>query len=115
MTIQTLTRGNTFVVQPIGDVSLLTAIEFESLLTGAMQDGMIRMVFDCSELTHISSDGLRVLLRTLTSLRALHGSAALVGLREEVRSIFIAGGFFPLLEEFATVDDAIGAMDSDEE
>jgi len=115
MTIQTFTRGNTFIVQPIGDVSLLTAVEFESQLTAAMQDGMIRMVFDCSALTHISSDGLRVLLRTLKSLRALHGNAALVGLRDDVRGIFVAGGFFALLEEFATVDDAISAMDSDEE
>ena len=115
MTIQTINRGNTFIVQPMGDVSLHAAAEFESLLTAAIEDGMTRMVFDCSGLTHISSDGLRVMLRTLKTLRSLHGNAALVGLSEEVRRIFEASGFFALLEEFSTVDGAISAMDSDME
>lgn len=115
MTIQTITRGNTLVVQPVGDLSSHTAVEFESLLTAAIEDGMTRMVFDCSELTHISSDGLRVMLGTLKSLRALHGDASLVALSEEIHGIFSAGGFFALLEEFETVDEAIRAMDSDDE
>jgi anti-anti-sigma factor len=68
------------------------------------------MVFDCSDLTHISSDGLRVVLKTLRRLREADGRAVLAGAGDNVRSVLEAGGFLALLSEFDTPDSAVQAL-----
>lgn len=110
MPIQSESHGDLFVVRPQGDVSKPAAAELDELLGAAIDDGARLMVFDCSDLTHISSDGLRVVLRTLRRLREADGRAALAGAGDQVRSVLEAGGFFALLDEFDTPDIAVQAL-----
>jgi anti-anti-sigma factor len=110
MTIQSELHGDLFVVRPQGDVSKSVAAELDELLDTAMDDGARLMVFDCSDLTHISSDGLRVVLKTLRRLRDADGKAALAGAGDKVRSVLEAGGFLALLGEFDTPDSAMQAL-----
>ena len=86
------------------------AAELDELLDTAIDDGARLMVFDCSELTHISSDGLRVVLKSLRRLREADGKAALAGAGDKVRSVLEVGGFLALLDEFDTTDDAVQAL-----
>ena len=108
MSLQTESRGDAFIVRPHGLLSMDVAHEMEELLEMAFDDGLRRVIFDFSELTRISSDGLRVILKSLRRLREIGGTAALAGVGEQVRSVMAAGGFFALLAEFDTVDDALG-------
>ncbi len=110
MTIQSELHGDLFVVRPQGDVSKTVAAELDELLDSAMDDGARLMVFDCSDLTHISSDGLRVVLKTLRRLRDADGKAALAGAGDKVRSVLEAGGFLALLDEFDTAELAVQAL-----
>ena len=110
MTIQSELHGDLFVVRPQGDVSKTVAAELDELLDSAMDDGARLMVFDCSDLTHISSDGLRVVLKTLRRLRDADGKAALAGAGDKVRSVLEAGGFLALLGEFDTAELAVQAL-----
>lgn len=110
MTIQSELHGDLFVVRPQGDVSKSVAAELDELLDAAIDDGARLMVFDCSDLTHISSDGLRVVLKTLRRLREADGRAVLAGAGDNVRSVLEAGGFLALLSEFDTPDSAVQAL-----
>lgn len=110
MTIQSEFHGDLCVIRPEGDVSGQVAAELDELLDAAIDDGARLMVFDCSGLTHISSDGLRVLLKTLRRLRDTDGKAALAGAGDKVRSVLEAGGFLSLLDEFDTSDTAMQVL-----
>ena len=110
MTIQSESHGDLFVIRPEGDVSKPVAAELDELLDAAIDDGARLMVFDCSGLTHISSDGLRVLLKTMRRLRDTDGKATLAGAGDKVRSVLEAGGFLALLDEFETSDSAVQAL-----
>lgn len=112
MTIQSESHGNLFVVRPQGEVSKPVAAELDELLDTAIDEGARLMVFDCSDLTHISSDGLRVVLKTLRRLRDANGKAALAGAGDKVRSVLEAGGFLALLDEFETPGTAMQALTS---
>lgn len=108
MTLQTESRGNAFIVRPHGVLSIDMANEMDGLLEEAMDDGLRRVIFDFSELTRISSDGLRVILKSLRCLRELGGTAALAGVGEQVRSVLTVGGFFALMDEFSSIESAVG-------
>lgn len=112
MSLQTESRGNAFIVRPQGVLSIEMANEMDGLLSEAMDDGLQRVIFDCSELTRISSDGLRVILKSLRRLHGLGGNAALTSVGEQVRSVLSVGGFFSLIEEFDSVDAAMGQSHS---
>ncbi len=110
MSIPSELHGNVFVIRPRGDISKLIAAELGDLLAGELDEGTRLIVFDFSNLTHVSSDGLRVMLQILRRLRECEGRAAIVGASEHVYQLLNASGFLALLEEFDSDDDAIDAM-----
>ncbi len=73
MLIQSESHDNLVIVRPHGDISKSAAAELDELLDAAIDDGARLMVFDCSGLSHISSDGLKVLLKTLRRGAQCHG------------------------------------------
>ncbi|NDC10176.1 MAG: anti-sigma factor antagonist, partial [Oxalobacteraceae bacterium] len=56
MLIQSESHENLVIVRPQGDISKSAAAELNELLDTAIDDGARLMVFDCSGLSHISSD-----------------------------------------------------------
>lgn len=110
MPILTEIRDQILIVRPSGNVSKPVAAELEELLRAAIDDGMNYMVFELSGLTQISSEGLRTILNTVKALRDARGLVAIVGLGDQVRGVFEVGGFFALLDEFDTLDEAIDAI-----
>lgn len=107
MSLQTESRETAFIVRPQGVLSIELAKEMDGLLEEALDDGFVRVIFDFSELTRLSSGGLRVILKSLRRLRAIGGMAALAGVGEQVRSVLAVGRFFVLLDEFETVEAAL--------
>lgn len=110
MTIHTEIRDQVLIIRPVGYVSKPVASELEELLSASIDDGITHMVFDLSSLTQISSEGLRAILNTVKLLRASRGLCAIVGLGEQVHGVFEVGGFFTLLDEFESVDEALDAI-----
>ena len=110
MAIHTEMREEVFIVSPSGEFSKTIAAEMRELLSAALDDGVIKMVFDFTGLSHISSDGLRVILESMKKLRNLNGRGAIVGLGDRVRAVFEVGGFFTLLAEFDTIEQPIESI-----
>lgn len=111
MSLQIETRDQTVIVRPTGNVSKPVAGELAELLAAAIDDGARHMVFDFSALTHISSDGLKVILGAVRKLREHRGQVAFAAVSEQVRALLDIGGFLALFDEFDTVDEAVAAGD----
>ena len=59
-------------------------------------DGTI--VLDCSEMTYISSSGLRIFLTIRKAAAAQGGKIIIQGLSNEIRQVFMMTGFLNLFE-----------------
>ena len=56
------------------------------------------LILDCSELTYISSSGLRVFLTLRKAASAAGGRVVIEGLTSEIRQVFMMTGFLQLFE-----------------
>jgi anti-sigma B factor antagonist len=56
------------------------------------------IVLDCSEMTYISSSGLRIFLTLRKAAAEKGGSIVITGLSKEIRSVFMMTGFLQLFE-----------------
>ncbi len=112
MSLQIETRAQIVIVRPTGNVSKPVAGELAELLAAAIDDGARHIVFDFSGLTHISSDGLKVILGAVRRLRECRGQVSFAAVSEQVRALLDMGGFLALFDEYDSVDDAVA--DSDE-
>ncbi len=70
----------------VGRIDSLTAKELEKSLAGEF-DGMTEVIVDASEVSYVSSAGLRVLLAARKSVRG-GATFAIENANEEVRGIF---------------------------
>lgn len=110
MLIQSESHENLVIVRPQGDISKSVAAELNELLDEAIDDGARLMVFDCSGLSHISSDGLKVLLNTLRRLRDTEGRAVLAAASGRVHSVMEASGLMALMQAYDSTEAAIAAL-----
>ena len=110
MSLHIETRAQTAIVRPTGNVSKQVAGELAELLAAAIDDGACHMVFDFTTLTHISSDGLKVILGAVRRIRECHGQVVFAAVGDPVRTLLDIGGFLLLFDEYATVDEAMTAI-----
>ena len=113
MTIHTEIRGQVLIVRPSGDINKMAASELDELLGNAIAEGVTRLVFDFSFLSHISSDGLRVILKAIEEVQSRKGKVVLAEMGEQVRGIFEASGFLGLIREFSDLEVAVNATSAE--
>lgn len=100
LSYEILPRGDSIVVTITGKVDLETAPRFATALDRAAQDGL-RVVVDCSRLTHFDSSGLQVLIRYSRRVRRI----VLVGVHRVVRTLVELVGLqtaFPMYDGLET-------------
>jgi cation diffusion facilitator family transporter/anti-anti-sigma factor len=100
MQVQESQKGTVLVVAPQGRLDASTASEFRKRLSAAIDDGQTRILLDFSDLTNISSAGLRSLLAAAKRLRGGDGQFAICGLRENVASVFKRSEFDAIIKIF---------------
>ena len=91
MEVKQTLEGVKLTVAPVGRIDTLTAPELDSALA---LDGVEELIFDFSEVTYISSAGLRVLLAALKRLGGHPVTVAHVS--PAVREVFDITGFSAL-------------------
>ena len=100
MQIQESRKGAVLVVAAEGRLDASAADEFQGRLAAALDGGETRILLDFSELTYISSAGLRILLVTAKRLKEGGGQFAICGLSDNVASVFKVSGFDTILRIF---------------
>jgi anti-sigma B factor antagonist len=92
LTVRSYASGDTFVVEPTGDLDLSTAGELRATFTDAFEGGYTRLVVLLDGLDFMDSSGLGLLVGALKRARADDGSVELVCSRPFlVRTLKVTG------------------------
>ncbi len=100
------------VLRVSGRVDHQTAPELEKALRAILDSGRHNIVVDLTDVSYISSAGLKVLQATAKSARSalLGGDVRLVGLKPNIKEIFDTIGFSQLFKIYDDALDAVGSF-----
>ena len=93
MEISTKQIKETTLVYLKGKLDALTCSDAETELSKLLDSGCLKMVLDFSELTYISSAGLRILLKTAKQMKAKSGELILGSMKDFIKEVFDVSGF----------------------
>lgn len=110
MDIEQQRDGNVVVVRLSGRLDSSAAPGAEEQLTTAVAGDAPRVAIDMSQLTYVSSAGLRVLLVAAKKVQQQKGKLALGGLADNVREVFAATGFDTIITIAADAAAAVAAV-----
>lgn len=108
VTIRQLDGGVT-AVAVTGELNSRTAPDFQDKLLPLAQPGC-RMLIDMSNVSYMSSAGLRILLLLYRQIDASEGKVVLTGLIEMVRDTMAITGFLDFFEDYKTFDEGLSAL-----
>ena len=103
-------REKSLLVTLNGRLDSATSTSFETQLTGLVAAGQRTVVLDCTELSYLSSAGLRALLVAAKKMKAAEGRLVVAALKDEVREVFELSGFntvFPIYESVAEAEASL--------
>lgn len=86
MEIRTNKNGNEFIVEPVGEINILTAPELDETLKGGIE-GIALLTMDFKECDYVSSAGLRVLLATFKTLKKNKAKMRLINVGENFAEV----------------------------
>jgi anti-anti-sigma factor len=113
MEIKEEKRGEVKIIGLRGRLDVETSPSVEKRLMNVMDQGERRLVFDFSELTYISSSGMRVLIGVARNLHQTNGKVALAALSDYVHEIIKIAGFTNIFSIYPTCDEAVAHLQSD--
>lgn len=82
----------------IGRLDTAAAIEVTKALQPMLDNAGKTLVMDCSEMSYISSSGLRIFLTLRKAAAAAGGKVIVRGMNPDIRQIFMMTGFLNLFE-----------------
>jgi anti-anti-sigma factor len=80
----------------IGDLDNVASPEAARGFEPVFERTDCNVLIDCTELNYISSSGLRILLNLYKHTHANHHWVTLKGMSEDIREVFVLGGFLQL-------------------
>ncbi|MDD4189939.1 MAG: STAS domain-containing protein [Mangrovibacterium sp.] len=101
------TADDIVILSVSGKIDTNTSSEFETEIQSVIDGGGKKILIDCTQLDHISSAGLRVILLAAKKLKRSDGKIVLSSLKEHVKAIFEIAGFSDMLPIAATIDEGI--------
>ena len=100
-------REDYVVVAVEGRMDAVSAPEFESFVSGLIDEGALKIIVDFEGLDYISSAGLRSVLIVAKKIQGKNGEILVVSLRDTVKEIFEISGFSTIIPIHASVDAAL--------
>jgi anti-sigma B factor antagonist len=97
------------VVELDGRIDSRTAPDIEAAIVGQKRPG-VKVVMDMSQVTYMSSAGLRLLVNLQRALTEGGGELALAGLMARVADTMSVTGFLQYFSVFETVGAALAAL-----
>lgn len=112
MDISTKRLERVDVVKVVGRVDHQTAPDLEKVLRGIISEGRHNIVLDLTDVSYISSAGLKALQATAKGARAglIAGDVRLAGLKPNIKEIFDTIGFTQLFKIYDEPLDAVGSF-----
>lgn len=98
------------ILQPVGRLDIATRAAFERDVLAAIDAGSPWLVLDFSDVLHISSVGVRVVMMAAKRLRAAGGRVAVCGMQTPIADVIEVSGLNPILEIYADRPSALAAL-----
>jgi anti-sigma B factor antagonist len=105
--ITTTNRENATIIAITGRVDTATAPALEQAINKEIELGHRKILLNFSQVTYISSGGLRVLLATAKKLKSPDDRFALSGLSAEVHKILRLAGFTSIFSIYPAEGEAL--------
>jgi serine/threonine-protein kinase RsbW len=100
-------EDNIMVLEIKGEVDAYTSQDLNKTLADVLGDGYHQIVVEVSQMTFISSAGIRALLYAQREAVQLGGEVRLVGPTDQVRRIFEIAGFFELFQITDDLEESV--------
>lgn len=113
MEIREKVCGSVTVLCPSGRIDAAHSEAFQVRLVAAVGRSAAHVVVDMSQVSYISSVGLRALMVAAKQTKATGGKLAVAGLQPIVQEIFEISRFSFVVKIFASVREGIAWMSSD--
>lgn len=98
--------GDIAIVEVEGSIDSKTAPDLQQSILDII-DETHKIILDLSQVSFVSSAGLRVLLLVYRQLKAKDGKVVLVGVSEEIKEVMFMTGFINFFEINSTTEEAI--------
>ncbi len=99
--------GNVLVIRCAGILDYANFEQNNKTVRQIVESGKIKIVFDLSGVTYISSSGWTLFLGNLKAVRGKRGDVALALMRPEVKATFNLLELENLIDCYSTVEEAI--------
>ena len=94
-----ITRGSGEVTaQLTGRLDTPASLEITPQMNALAEEASGTIILDCTELSYISSSGLRIFITLRKAAAAKGGKVIVRGISNEIRSVFMMTGFLNLFE-----------------
>ena len=110
MDIQTENVGDALILKPSGRVDGQNALEFQASIDKAIEGASDGVILDLSQLTYISSAGLRVILLLAKTLRNQDVKFAMCSISSSVQDVFEISGFGKIIPTHANHTEALNSF-----
>ena len=112
MKLPTLKEGSITIASLHGQIDSVNAADLERDVMQLLDDGVDRLLLDCSQLDYINSAGLRVFLLAAKRLENGPGALAFCSLDPNVKMVFETIGFDRILTLYPDKFTALAGMNS---
>ncbi len=98
---------NAHIIALQGQINSANAATVETEVLAVLQKGAKNVLLNMTELSYISSAGLRVVLVLAKRLKQAGGKLVIYGMQPHVREVFDISGFLAILNVTATRNEAV--------
>ena len=98
MEVQIIPSEGTMTARLAGRLDTPAAAEVLQQIQPLLDHAGDTLILDCSDMTYISSSGLRIFLTLRKAASAAGGRVIIEGLSNEIRQVFMMTGFLQLFE-----------------
>ena len=98
---------NAHIIALQGQINSANAATVETEVLAVLQKGAKNVLLNMTELSYISSAGLRVVLVLAKRLKQAGGKLVIYGMQAHVREVFDISGFLAILNVTATRNEAV--------
>jgi anti-anti-sigma factor len=110
MSVTSHQRGDVMIVTPQNRFDTNSAPEVERILMEHIERGERKILLDLSQISYISSIGLRVILKAVMTMSRAGGRVVLSGGNDHVRTVLQLSGAMVMSLHASTLEDAISKV-----
>lgn len=112
VTISVKPGPEAYVVTVVGRVDSSNASELDGTLAQLIEDKHSKLVLELTEVTYMSSAGLRAIVSALRAAKKKHGGDVRIAApSERVSEVFSLAGLTPMFTMFDDVETAVSSFD----